>query len=106
MGVALIDGFRMHLTCLASINDSNLISFVDMKWSGLGMKSLWVNQSDIKKHDNTIKRELFFEPWLDLHAGEYTCHVLVELNDNNFTWNKTFLVDSKYYRVITVKYKT
>ena len=99
MGLALIDGYRMHLTCLASKPSNNIITYVDMKWSGVGLlQSLWVQNSNVKKQNSDhIERKLFFEPWLDRHAGEYTCHVILKHNDHIFTMNKTYTVSGKYY---------
>ena len=101
MGLALIDGYRMHLTCLASKSNNITIAYVDMKWSGTGLlQSLWVKQSDVKKQNDQIERKLFFEPWLDLHAGEYTCHLTIK-DDNNdtFTVKKTYIVSGKCYNI-------
>jgi len=66
----------MCLTCTASvINGTN----VDMRWSGKGLKqSLWVKQLQVTTQRNHIARELCFRPWLDLHAGKYTCYVDVK----------------------------
>ena len=97
MGLALIDGYRMHLTCLASKSSNNTITYVDMKWSGVGLlQSLWVQNSDVKKNNDHIEQKLYFEPWLDQHAGDYTCHVTLKDNNHTFTVNKTYTVSGKY----------
>ena len=105
MGLALVDGYRMHLTCMASKSSDNAITYVDMKWSGVGLlQSLWVQNSDVKKQNNDyIERKLFFEPWLDQHAGDYTCHVIVKDNNRTFTVNKTYTVSGKYHNIYGYK---
>ena len=62
-----------------------------MRWSGVGLQqSLWVKQSNISRQEDYIKRTLYFEPWLDLHAGEYTCSLVIRNVDNcYFMMNKT-----------------
>ena len=90
MGFALLDGYRMHLTCSTSKSNNTAIAYVDMRWSGMGLRSLWVKQSEVKKQNDYIERKLFFEPWLDQHAGEYTCHLTVKVNNSHtVTVNKT-----------------
>ena len=99
MDFSLIDGYRMHLTCMASISNKYLTSYVDMTWSGMGLQqSLWVEQSGSKKEEGYIERKLLFEPWLDLHAGEYTCKLVIKdkgkMNDD-FVVDKPFVVTGK-----------
>ena len=105
MRLALIDGYRMHLICLNSKSSNDAIAYVDMSWSGMGLRSLWVKQSDVKKQNDYIERKLFFEPWLDQHAGEYTCHLTVKVNNSHtVTVNKTYLLSGKCYNIIWLHY--
>ena len=113
MGFALIDGYRMHLTCSTSKSNNSAIAYVDMRWSGIGLRSLWVKQSDVNKQNDSIERKLFFEPWLDQHAGEYTCHLTVKVNNSHtatannshtVTVNKTYLLSGKCYNIIWLHY--
>ena len=79
----LIDAIAMQLTCTASVG-WNLDDFVDMKWTGPGLqRSLWIEQADLVKHKNCFERTLQFRPWLDTHAGEYTCHLIMKNNNNS-----------------------
>ena len=99
MGISMIDGYRMHLTCAVSLSNDDLTPYIDMTWSGLGLlQSLWVQQSNVKKYNAYIERKLLFEPWLDLHAGEYTCNLAVKDIDNmnnTFVVNRPFVVSGK-----------
>ena len=98
MGLALIDGYRMHLICSNSKSSNDAIAYVDMSWSSMGLRSLWVKQSDAERQDDYIERKLFFEPWLDQHAGEYTCHLTVKVNNSHtVTVNKTYILSGKCY---------
>jgi len=74
--------------------------FVDMRWSGIGLKqSLWVNQLQVTTQGNHTMRKLCFRPWLDLHAGKYTCHVDVKVtNSSELTENKTITVNGMYIK--------
>jgi len=73
MDVSLIDGLRMNLVCtvLSDVEAS-------IHWSGVGLKSMWVHQSSVSRQANKCRRRLSFKPWLDVHAGEYTCHVTMK----------------------------
>ena len=94
----LVDGITMKLTCTALIDANNsLVRFVDMQWSGPGLnKSLWVKQSGMKKQQYEFERTLHFDPWLDSHAGEYTCRIIMKDKDD-----KTFTID----KIKEVKHK-
>ena len=80
-----IDCFRMHLTCTVLINHTNDSTNVkvDLHWSGVGLKSMWIQQSSVSQQGNKYERKLMFDPWLDVHAGLYTCHVMMK--DSNCT---------------------
>ena len=94
---SLVDGYRMCLTCMASGITGN---YVDMRWSGKGLKqSLWVNQLQVTTQGNYIVRKLCFGPWLDLHAGKYTCHVdAKDTNGSELIENKTIIVNGMYIK--------
>ena len=98
MEMALVDGYSMCLTCMASVIGSNVTRNVIMRWSGVGLQqSLWVNQLPVVTHRHCVVRKLCFTPWLSSHAGDYICHVDVK-NDFNFelTLNKSFTVNGMY----------
>jgi len=94
MESSLTDGYKMCLTCVASISSNKLTNYVaDMKWSGVGLQqqSLWVHQYHTKIQDDRIERKLLFNPWLDSHAGEYTCHLVIK-NNSILTVKKSIMV--------------
>ena len=86
----LVDGITMKLTCTALIDSNYSVTrFIDMQWTGLGLhKSLWVKQLEIKKRQYGFERTLYFDPWLDSHAGVYTCRLIMKNKDND-----TFVID-------------
>jgi len=95
MDLPMIESFRMYLTCMASVNKGNY--HVDIKWSGKGLKSLWITQLQVMKQGKLTMRKLYFHPWLDSHAGNYTCHVNVKDTDNSeLIVNKTFTVNGMH----------
>ena len=86
------DGYRMYLACAASVN-INLTDKVVMTWSGMGLQqSLWVSRSHVTKQEGYIERKLFFKPWLDMHAGEYTCNLKIK---GKFTVKKAIMITGK-----------
>ena len=92
MDFSLTDGYRMYLTCAASVNNSHDVQ-VDMRWSGKGLgQSHWVKQAHITRERGHIERKLFFKPWLDSQAGEYTCNLYVKDNKSKYTVKKIFTV--------------
>ena len=84
------DGFRMYLRCVAAVNSDH---HVDMRWSGDGLQqqSHWVRQTHVTRQGGYVERKLSFNPWLDSHAGEYTCNLNV---NDKFTVKKTIVVSS------------
>ena len=95
-GTKLVDGMELSLLCIAAFDKQfNLTySIVDMHWTG--KKSLWIYHPAIIKQEDRYQRELHFRPWLDLNAGEYTCHVVIRAADNHIhVINKTVEVKSK-----------
>lgn len=101
---SLVDGFTMCMICMASVIKGNSTYHVDMRWSGVGLQqSLWVNQLQVMRHRNCIVRKLCFSPWLDSHAGEYTCHVVMK-DDVNFIiiLNKTCTVNGMLHIVVVL----
>ena len=95
----LVDGIAVQFTCVATVDRRfNLAIFVvDMYWTGIGLqKSLWVQQFETKKQKNNCKRNLLFRPWLELHAGKYTCHLVMRVADKHiYIVNKTIEVKGK-----------
>ena len=102
MDTSQTDGYRMYLKCSASVNNYH---HVDMRWSGRGLQqSLWVRQAHVTRQEGYIERKLFFKPWLDLHAGEYTCNLNVRDDKSKlFTVKKSIIVNGKLlsnYRIV------
>lgn len=96
----LVDAITMKLTCMIIFDSGHhLSSYIDMRWTGIGLKkSLWVKQSDIRKGTDYFELSLNFNPWLNSHAGEYTCHFAIkDKGISIFTLNKTFEVKGKYH---------
>ena len=90
----LVDGINMKLTCIAK----RKYDFITIKWTG--KKSIWVKQSEITKQGDSIKVDLLFIPWLESHAGVYTCHlVMKDKNNSTFMLNKD--VEVKGMRIAT-----
>ena len=98
MEIPLIDGYTMCIMCMASVTKGNSSYHVDMSWSGIGMQqSLWVNQLEAVTYRKCIVRKLCFSPWLNSQAGEYTCYLTVEGNNNfKIAVNKTIAVYGMY----------
>ena len=72
-----------------------------MRWSGKGLgQSLWVQQSCVTREGDHIERKLFFKPWLDLQAGEYTCNLDVQDNKSKYAAKKTFTVGGTYITIV------
>ena len=95
-GTKLVDGMELSLMCIVTFDmQINLTySIVDIYWTG--KKSLWTYHTAIMKQKNRYQRELHFRPWLELNAGEYTCHVVIKAADNHiYVINKTIEVKSK-----------
>ena len=92
----LIDGIILKLTCIAE-RKYEFIEFVTIKWTGEGLeKSIWVKQSGIKKQKDSFKIDLLFMPWLDSHAGEYTCHVeMKDINSSTITLTEKKVIEVK-----------
>ena len=93
----LVDGIKVRLTCTAVFNKDN--SVVDMWWTGVGVqKSVWVQQTKIMKQKYRYQKELHFRPWLELHAGKYTCHLAMRAADKHIhEVNKTIEVKGKFF---------
>ena len=87
----LVDAINMKLTCIAE-RKYDFIKFVAIKWTG--KKSIWVKQSEITKQGDSIKIDLLFIPWLESHAGVYTCQLVMK--DKN---NSTFMLKNKVVEV-------
>ena len=87
----LVDAINMKLTCIAE-RKYDFIEFVAIKWTG--KKSIWVTQSEITKQGDSIKVDLLFSPWLESHAGVYTCQLVME--DKN---SSRFMLNNKVVEV-------
>ena len=68
--------------------------------------SLWIGQSHVNKQGDDIERKLFFRPWLDSVAGEYTCHVFMKNHPHATTYNKTFVITGMWAYIRTYDYVT
>ena len=89
---SLTDALKMTLTCKAIVGKNNSIWY-DMRWSGMNTKlSVWMEQSHVAKKGDNVERRLIFRPWLDLLAGEYTCHLIEKNHNNAKIYNKSFVI--------------
>ena len=100
MDVSLIGGYRMKLVCAVFTNIETDPANVAIRWSGMGLKSMWVHQSSVSHQADKYQRQLSFRPWLDIHAGQYTCHVMMK--DSQCTVEKTITVGSMYVFISVV----
>ena len=91
MDISLIDGYKMNLVCTVS---TNIETNVAIHWRGVGPKSMWVHQSSVSQKANKYSRQLLFRPWLDVHAGEYTCMVMMD--DTQCKVEKSISVESTF----------
>ena len=95
MEFSIVDALRMSLTCTATVGKNNLIRY-DMRWSGMNLdNSLWIQQSHVKKEGDYIEKKLFFKPWLDSLAGEYTCHLFVKNHPHATAYNRSHVIGGK-----------
>ena len=92
-GVLIIDALVMSLKCTATVGKNNLAKY-DMTWSGMDLEhSLWIKQSHVTKQGDNIERTLLFMPWLNSHAGEYTCHLVIRnYPDIIMMHNKSYVI--------------
>ena len=90
----LLDAVRYGLTCKACDSKFNL---VNINWSGVRyQKSVWITELQVKRVGFCIERDLDFRPYLEYHAGDYTCHLTIKDNDGStFVVNKTVNIKSK-----------
>ena len=96
MEISIPDALRMTLTCTATVGKDKLAQY-DMRWSGMDLEhSLWIVQSHVKKEGDDIERKLFFKPWLDSLAGEYTCNLVMKNHPHAKTYNKSFKISGMY----------
>jgi len=100
MDLSMIEGFRMYLICMASVIEGNSTYHIDIRWSGEGLRSVWVEQLQVMAEGNWTVRKLHFQPWLDTHAGTYTCHVDVKDTDNSkLTVEKTITLNGMHSKL-------
>ena len=96
----MVDALNMRLTCTALVNKNNY-SLVGITWTGVGIKSIWVTLSRIIEEKDCIKRDLLFRPWLHVHIGKYTCHLIIKDQDNStFMLHRTVTVNGMYVSII------
>ena len=91
----VVDGIKLQLTCKAIVkNGHEAITFDAIDWTGGSVrKSLWVKLGRSTKTENSIERAVLFKPWLESHAGMYTCHLVIKDNYNSiFMMHKTIEV--------------
>ena len=90
-----VDALNTKLLCTVLISKN--FKVVDIHFTGIGLKSIWVTQFKIRREKGYMKRSLLFIPWLDIHTGEYTCHLVIKYKNNSITtMNKTLTMDGKY----------
>jgi len=100
--ISITDALRMSLKCTATVGKNNLARY-DMKWSGVHSEhSLWIQQSHITKKGDNIERSLTFKPWLDLLAGEYTCHLVVKNHPSTMMHNKSYVISGMYVMYVVI----
>ena len=96
----IVDAIKLQLTCEATVkNGHEAITFDAINWTGGGVrKSLWVQLINVKKKTkNRIERAVLFRPWLESHAGMYTCHLVIKDNYNSiFMMHKSIEVKGKH----------
>ena len=94
--LSITDGLRMTLTCTTTVGKNNLARY-DMRWTGMDLEhSLWIEQLHVTKQGGEIERKLFFRPWLDSLAGQYTCHLFMRNHPHATVYNKTFAISGMY----------
>ena len=104
MEISITDALRMTLTCTATVGNDKLAQY-DMRWSGMDLEhSLWIAQSHVTKQGNDIERKLFFKPWLDSLAGEYTCHLVTKNHPHAKTYHKSFVISGTYGTIFYLCY--
>ena len=96
----IVDAIKLQLTCEAIVkNKHEAITFDAIDWTGGGVrKSLWVQLIGVKKKaKDHIERAVLFKPWLESHAGMYTCHLVIKDEHNSiFMLHKTIEVKGKH----------
>ena len=106
MELSITDALRMSLKCTATVSKNDLAKY-DMRWSGMDLEhSLWIKQSHVTRQGNNIERRLFFKPWLDSHAGKYTCHLIIRNYPDIMMHNKSYLIQGNSYINYVYKYVT
>ena len=89
--LSVADALIMSLTCTATIEKNDTVGYY-MGWSGMDLKySLWIQQSPVTRQGGYIKRKLYFKPWLDFLAGEYTCHLYMKDQPHATEYKKSYV---------------
>ena len=90
--LSITDALKMSLTCTATVGKNNLARY-DMRWDGMDLEhSFWIQQSHVVKQGDNIERKLFFKPWLDSLAGQYTCHLVRKNRPHAKVYNESFVI--------------
>ena len=100
----MVDAIKLQMTCKAIVkNGRKAITFVAIDWTGGDVhKSAWINLMQVKEAENHIERAVLFKPWLESHAGIYTCHLVIKDEHNSiFMIHKTIEVKGKHCMSIT-----
>ena len=96
MELSITDALRMSLKCTATVGKNNLAKY-DMTWSGMDLEhSLWIKQSHVTKQGDNIERTLLFMPWLNSHAGEYTCYLVIRNYPDILMHNKSYAIQGTH----------
>jgi len=67
---------------------------------------LWVQRSDITKRNNHVERRVMLKPWLESHAGIYTCHLAIKDNQASiYIMYKAIEVKGKHCVLVISKYE-
>ena len=91
-----LDAIKLELTCEASVKNEDEI--VAIEWTGVSVhKSVWVEESFIINDLDYVERTIIFQPWLESHAGIYTCYLVIKDKHNSiFMMHKTIEVKGKH----------
>ena len=91
--LSVADALIMSLTCTATVGNNNTARYT-MRWSGMNLNhSLWIEQPSVTRQEDYVKRKLFFKPWLDFLAGEYTCHLFMTNQPHAIVYNKSYVIN-------------
>ena len=67
---------------------------------------VWVQRSDITKRNNHVERRVMLKPWLESHAGIYTCHLAIKDKQASiYIMYKAIEVKGKHCVLVISKYE-